>query len=455
MVSPLAHHPSFAQETGATLRLTLPLAGGMLSHTGMALTDTILLGGLGRDALAAGGLAVAIFATLTTVLHGFVAGIGILVSHAQGARRPEDIPPILRGGFLLATIAALPLMAVLAGIEPLLLFIGEPVDLARSAAAYDLILMLGVLPSLWMAAQRSYLTALHQPRPVMVISLVALVINGFLNYGLMHGAWGLPAMGYLGSATATMLVQWGMFAAATIVMGRDARHAAVRGRIDRKVVAELAHLGWPIAGTYAVEILLFTSGALMAGVLGPTALAAHQVTISVASTTFMVPLSAGQAANVRVGYHMGAGMPLAARQAGHAAFVLGVGFMTAMAVIMLAAPHHIARLFNLDPSLPADAEVIAVVVKLLAISAAFQVFDGAQAVAAGALRGFKDTRMPLALAGFGYWGVGFPVAWALGFPAGLGAAGIWWGLAAGLAVTAVVLGGRFEWLSRKLIRVAS
>ncbi len=449
------HASSFSQETGATLRLTLPLAGGMLSHIGMALTDTILLGGLGRDALAAGGLAVAIFATLTTVLHGFVAGIGILVAHAQGARRPEDIPPVLRGGFLLATLAALPLMAVLAGIEPLLLFIGEPADLAGSAAAYDLILMLGVLPSLWMAAQRSYLTALHRPRPVMVISLVALVVNGFLNYGLMHGVWGLPALGYLGSATATMLVQWGMFAAATVVMGRDGRRAAVRGPVDRGVVAELAHLGWPIAGTYAVEILLFTAGALMMGLLGPASLAAHQVAISVASTTFMVPLSAGQAANVRVGYHMGAGRPLAARQAGHAAFVLGVGFMAVMAALMLIAPHQLARAFNLDPGRAADAEVIAIVVRLLAISAAFQVFDGAQTVAAGALRGLKDTRMPLALAGFGYWGVGFPVAWILGFPAGLGAAGIWWGLAAGLAVTALVLGWRFEWLTRKLSHATS
>lgn len=184
----------------------------------------------------------------------------------------------------------------------------------------------------------------------MVISVVALLANGFLNYGLMHGAWGLPAMGYLGSATATMLVLWGMFFATTAFMGGAGVKAAVSGPLDRRVVKELASLGWPIAGTYAVEILLFTAGALMMGVLGPSALAAHQVAISVASTTFMVPLSAAQAANVRVGYHMGAGQPMAARQAGHAAFVLGVGFMAVMAVIMLVAPHQIAALFNLIPA---------------------------------------------------------------------------------------------------------
>ncbi|MHB1207646.1 MAG: MATE family efflux transporter, partial [Rhodospirillaceae bacterium] len=321
--TPAPTPPTFPQEVRATLRLTLPLAGGLLSYIGMALTDTILLGGLGRDALAAGGLAVAIFSTLTMVLHGFVASIGILVAHAQGGRKGENIPPILRAGFLLATLAAVPLMIILWWIEPLLLAIGEPQALAEAVAHYDRILMAGVLPSLWLAAQRSYLTAMHRPRVVMVISVCALLLNGFLNYGLMHGAWGLPAMGYLGSATATMLVLWGMFAATTAVMGRDERHAAVRGPLKREVVAELAGLGWPIAGTYAVEILMFTVGALMMGVLGPTALAAHQVAISVASATFMVPLAASQAANVRVGYHMGAGLPAAARRAGHAAFLLG------------------------------------------------------------------------------------------------------------------------------------
>jgi MATE family multidrug resistance protein len=447
--------PTFPQEIRATLSLTLPLAGGLLSYIGMGLTDTILLGGLGRDALAAGGLAVAIFSTLTMVLHGFVSSIGILVAHAQGGQKFGAIPPILRAGFLLATLAAAPLMVMLWWIEPLLAAIGEPPALAQAVAHYDRILMFGVLPSLWLAAQRSYLTAMHRPRVVMIISVCALLLNGFLNYGLMHGAWGLPAMGYLGSATATMLVLWGMFAATTMCMRKDERRAAVRGAPDRAVIKELSTLGWPIAGTYAVEVLLFTVGALMIGVLGPTALAAHQVAISVASTTFMVPLSASQAANVRVGYHMGAHQPVAARQAGHAAFVLGVGFMAVMAVIMLVAPHEIARLFNLDPGNAGDADVIEVVVGLLAISAAFQVVDGAQTIAAGALRGYKDTRIPLALAGFGDWGVGFPVAWVLGFPAGLGARGIWWGLAAGLAVTAVALGWRFSWLSRKIIRAAS
>ena len=158
----------------------------------------------------------------------------------------------------------------------------------------------------------------------------------------------------------------------------------------------------------------------------------------------------GQAANVRVGFYMGAGDPRAARRAASAALLLGVGFMAVAAAVMLIAPYQIALLFNLDPR--TDAEVIALVVRLLAICAFFQVFDGAQTIAAGALRGLKDTRVPALLAGLSYWAVGFPSAWALGFPMGWGPTGVWWGLAISLAVTAVVLNVRFWRLSAKLAR---
>jgi MATE family multidrug resistance protein len=235
--------------------------------------------------------------------------------------------------------------------------------------------------------------------------------------------------------------------------------APTQVRIDRAstipAVLELVHLGWPIAGTLAVEILLFTAGALMAGILGPTALAAHQVAISVASTTFMVPMSIGQAANGRGGFFAGARLWEAARRAGHAAFTVGVGFMGIAALVLLLLPRPIALLFNLDPANPNDSGVIALIVRLLVITAFFQVFDGAQTIAAGALRGYKDTRVPMVLASFGYWALGFPVAWVLAFPAGLAAVGIWWGFAIGLAATALVLGWRYERLSVRLITTAA
>lgn len=188
--------------------------------------------------------------------------------------------------------------------------------------------------------------------------------------------------------------------------------------------------------------------ALMIGTLGSTSLAAHQVTIMVASMAFMVPMAIGQAANVRVGYHLGANMSEAARQAGFTALLLGISFMTLSAVVIFVAPRGLALLFQLDPDVPADAAVISLVVRLLMICALLQIFDGAQTIGAGILRGYKDTRVPMLLAAFGYWIIGFPVAWTLGVPLEYGAPGIWWGLTTGLAAASFMLCGRFFYISR-------
>lgn len=449
------HTPRFSHELRATLRLAAPLALAQLAQMGMGLTDTILLGALGRDALAAGGLGAGLFFTVSAVLQGLVFGVGILVAHARGAETYDKIPAVLRGGFVVATLVALPLMIVLWNIEQILLAVGEPQQLAHDVQRYVRILLFATPASLWLAVQRSYLAAMGRTRLVMTVAMVALVVNGVLNYALIHGKFGLPEMGLLGSCTATVIAVWGMMLATAAGMRRT-RHSTGEPRtkpapVDWKIVRELLHLGWPISITLGVEVLLFLVGALMMGVISTTALAAHQVALNIASLTFMVPLGIAQAANVRVGFHMGARSPYAARRAGFAAFALGVSFMALMGVVMITAPHQIAALFNLDAAKPADAEVIAVVVQLLMICALFQIFDGAQTIAAGALRGLKDTRVPAMLAGFSYWGVGFPIAWSLGFPLGWGATGIWWGLALGLATAAIVLNTRFWRLSSRLV----
>jgi multidrug resistance protein, MATE family len=290
----------------------------------------------------------------------------------------------------------------------------------------------------------------------MVIGIGALFINGVLNYALIHGVWGLPEMGLMGSATASAITMWGMFAAMTVAIRitPDLRAHKLRGPMDWKLTAELANLGWPIAITFGVEIILFMVAALLMGTISTTALAAHNVTINVASLTFMVPLAIAQAVNVRVGFHLGAKAPVAARQAAVAAQMLGLAFMTTMAVIMFTLPRQIALLFNLDPAMPSDAEVIALISSLLVIAALFQIFDGAQSIAAGALRGYKDTRVPMMLVTVGYWGVGFPIAWMLAFPLKMGAVGLWWGLALALAAAALVLGLRLWRMSARRIAEA-
>ena len=433
------------------LHLSVPLAGAMLAQMGMGLTDTILLGSVGRDALAAGGLGGSIFFMFSGLFQNVIASVAILIAHARGAGDTSQVDGVLRAGLILALLAALPLMLMLWNVEPLLLWIGEPPALAADVKVYVRVIVIGAPAGMIMATWRFYLSAMTRPRLILGIAILGLIANGLLDYGLIYGVWGLPELGYLGSSVATALVLWVMAAtaAAAIYLDTTLRPARLFARIDWTVFKELNRLGWPIAGTFSVETLLFLTGALLMGTFGATALAAHQVSIMIAATAFMVPLAIGQAANVRIGYHNGAGLPHAAGRAGVIALVIGLTFMSVTAVIMTVFPTELALLFQLDPNDIEDAAVIALVVELLGICALFQIFDGAQAIGAGILRGYKDTRVPLLLAILGYWGVGFPAAWTLAFTLDQGPVGLWWGLAAGLASAAVLLCGRFFIIGRQ------
>jgi len=208
----------------------------------------------------------------------------------------------------------------------------------------------------------------------------------------------------------------------------------------------ILRLGWPIAASIAVEIGVFTATALLAGLLSTASLAAHQIAIGIGSVTFMVPLAFSHAATVRVALAAGGRRIDVARRVGEIAFACGVGFMAVMAFILLVAPGSIIALY-LDRADPTNAGSITIALRLLFIAALFQVFDGAQVIAGGALRGLKDTRVPLLVGAVGYWAIGFPAGWLLAFPLGLGAAGLWWGLALGLAAVAVPLALRFHRLT--------
>lgn len=449
---PTTHSPpTFRQELSATGRLALPLAGAMLAQMGMALTDTVLLGSIGRDALAAGGLGGSLFFMIAGVFQNAVASVAILIAHARGAGDTSNLTGIMRAGYALALLCTAPVMLLLWNLEPFLLWIGEPQQLAQDIAAYVRVIVGGVPAAMLVATKRFYLSAMNHPRLILWIAVVGLIANGFLDYGLIYGVWGLPEMGYLGSAAATAIVMWTsvILMGAAIWFNPELKLGWLVGRIDWSVFKELNRLGWPIAVVFSVETLLFTSASLLMGTLGTTALAAHQVTMMIAATAFMIPMAMGQAANVRIGYHLGAGVYPAARRAGYAALVLGIGFMIVSAMVMFTLPRELALLFQLDPEVPDDADVIALVVQLLMICAVFQIFDGAQAIGAGALRGYKDTRVPMVLATFSYWGIGFTVAWTFGFPLGFGPTGIWWGLAVGLAAASILLCGRFVLISKR------
>ncbi|HLG88449.1 MAG TPA: MATE family efflux transporter [Alphaproteobacteria bacterium] len=444
--------PRLSEELKATIHLATPIAAAQLAQVAMGATDTILLGSIGRDALAAGGLGANLFFVVSIVFQSVLVSVGILVAQARGAGNEERIGSAMRGGFLLAPLIALLPMLFLWQVEPIMMAIGEAPDLAHAIGRYDRVMLLAAPAMMWLGAQRAYLSAMARPGMVMAVSLAAVLINGFANYGLIHGAFGLPKLGYIGSCTATTLTLWGMAAAVGLAMRFTPMLQRFRlaGPIPPALLRELLQLGWPIAITVGLEIVLFGMSGLIMAMFGATALAAHQVSMNIASTTFMVPFALAQAANVRVGFHIGANAPGAAKKAAELAFALGVGFMAVAGIVLVTVPGFIIGLY-LDPSNPENQPVFDLAVQLLAIAALFQVFDGAQTIAIGSLRGIKDTRAPMLIAAIGYWAIGFPVALALAFLLGVGPRGIWWGFVFGLSTVAILLAARFWILIKRMV----
>jgi len=433
-----------------TMRLAGPLAVAQLAQMAMGITDTVLLGTLGGDALAAGGLANSLFITVAVVLQGVLTSVSVLVSQARGARHDAQVPGLYWTGMLLSLILVVPAFALFSATEPLLLAAGEPPVLAHDAGAYMDALRWGTPGALLaIGMMRAFLPAIGQGGMILWVSLATSLANGLLCYGLIHGAWGLPALGLPGPALAEVAaVSAAALSLLLLVHGRPALRRFVawrRPRVD--VLGAMLRLGAPVGATFAVEAGLFLAIGLLIGLQGPVPLAAQQVALSIISVTFMIPLAIAQAANVRVGHRIGAGDASGARRAGLVAIGLGAAFEGASALPLWLAPGAVVGLY-LDPALPGNAAAIVIAVGLVNVAIVFQVADGVQSVAGGALRGLGDTRAPFLLAAVGYWGVGFPAAWLLTMRAGWGAAGAWWGLAASLLVVAVLLTRRFLQRSR-------
>lgn len=428
-----------------TMQLAGPLAIAQLAQMAIGVTDTVLLSSLGGDALAAGGLGASLLITVCVVLQGVLAALAVLVSQARGAGREGDVPRLYWTGMLLSVLLLVPAFVLLSAAEPLLLAVGEPPALAHDVGRFMAVLR-WALPGalLSMGLMRAFLPAIGQGRMILWISLATALCNGVLCYGLVHGAWGLPALGLRGPALATVLsftAEAGALVA--LLHSRPAlRRFVAWRRPHRAMLGAMLQLGIPIGATFAVEAGLFLAVAVLIGWLGPVPLAAQQVALNIVSISFMVPLAIAQAANVRVGRRIGAGDASGARRAGLVAIGLGATFEGMAALLLLAAPHVVIGLY-LDPALPGNAETAAILATLIEVAVVFQVADGVQSVASGALRGLGDTRVPFLLATAGYWGVGFPAAWYLTMRAGWGAAGAWWGLAASLMVVAVLLTHRF------------
>jgi multidrug resistance protein, MATE family len=446
--------PSWRRELIDILFLAAPLATAQMAQMAMGITDTIMMGRVSSDALAAGGLGANVAFMLLIVAQGLVSAIQPIVAQGRGAADHTGFGRVLAAGLLLSLLAAVPIILVITHIDALLDTIAEPHQIAVLALQYETAFAWGVPAGLLQFALRNYLSAMERPRVIMVVVMIACVVNLGLNWVLVFGHLGMPALGLTGSGYATSITWWGMLAGFAFHLRRAGLLPTDLFRPGWAAlgqgIAALGKLGWPIAGIYLVEVGLFSVSSLLMGWFGPVALAAHQICLNIASFTFMVPLAIGQAATVRVGFYVGGGALDRARVAGFAAIALGIGFMMVMAATITTLSHPIFYLY-LDADDPQLGAVLALGGRLIVIAALFQMFDGAQVVAAGALRGLKDTRAALIAGAIGYWGLGMPIGAGLAFGLGFGPIGLWWGFVGGLVAVSILLTRRFGQRTARLI----
>ncbi len=435
-------------ELRATLRLAGPVVAAQLAHISMGFVDTVMVGRLGPDALAGVALGHTVFFFFAIMGMGMVRAVGPMVSQAVGAEDPAAVGRSVRQGLLLAGGLGLVILLILSTIEPVLRWTGQRPVAIEGATAYLDAIRWGILPFLGFAALRSFVEGLSRPLPVTIIAFVGVAVNIGANELLMFGRWGLPALGLAGTGWASTIVFSAMFGLLALFVHRVAPFAEhdVFTRIrepDRAYLAELVRIGAPMGASRGVESSLFMVTTVMMGTLGTTALAAHQVALQCAAFAFMVPLGIGMAGTVRVGQAAGARDEAGARRAGGVAMGLATLFMAGTAVLFWTLPRPLVGLY-LDLSDPGNAEVVALAVQLLGVAAVFQLFDGLQVAAHGALQGLKDTRVPMGIAMGTYWGIGLTTGYLWGVRGGGGPEALWWGLVVGLAAAAVLLLFRFH-----------
>lgn len=439
------------EDLRATVRLALPVVVIQVGMMAMGVVDTIMVGHLSAQALAAVALGNLYFFGLAIFAMGTLMVLDPVVAQAVGA---EDEPAIARGiqrGLLLAGMLTVPAVVLLLAAAPFMILARQPADVVPLASGYAVRLIPGVLPFFVFVVFRQSLQAMRLTSPIVLTIVLANLANAALNWILIYGRLGAPAMGVLGSAWATTASRW-LLAILLVALVRRRLGPylwPVRPEIWEAVpLARMLRLGLPIGCQVVLEFGAFALVALMMGWLGTREMAGHQIAINLASLTFMVPLGTADAASVLVGQAVGRGDSRAARGASGSALLCGTGFMSLAAVAFLTLPGPLAHLYT------DDVAVLAVAVGLIPLAGVFQVFDGLQAVAGGILRGLGETRVAMLVNLLGYWTLGLPVSWLLGFRLGWGPAGLWWGLVTGLAVVATILLARVRIaLARRQSRV--
>jgi multidrug resistance protein, MATE family len=439
-------------ELRATLALAWPLVLTNLAMTMIGATDVVMVGWLGPTELAATSLGFNLCMTCAIFSMGVITATSPMMASERGrkAHSVRDIRRTFRQGLWLALAIMVPVWLFLWQAEAVLLALGQQPELAEKAQTYVRAYMWSILPFMWLIVARNFLSALERPMWSLVIGVAGVFANAAFNYVLIFGKLGLPALGIIGAGIGSILANFFMFFGMVAVISLHPKFRRYRlfGRWWRSDWARfnaLWKLGLPIGITMGLEGGVFAVAVMLMGWIDTQSVAAHAIALQIASVTFMVPLGLAQAATVRVGIGYGRKDADMIRRAGWTGFVIGTGFMAIMAALIWTAPSVLVSIF-IDSHAPENAVVVALAIKFLFVAGLFQIFDGAQVVGAGMLRGLHDTRWPMVFAAFGYWAIGIGAGYWLAFERGWNGVGIWAGLAIGLGIVALLMLSR--WLMR-------
>ncbi len=431
--------------------LAAPLATVQVGVMFMGVVDTAMMGHYSADALAATGAANIWFFMVTTIGMGCIAALAPVIAQAYGARDELGVTRGVQRGFVIAALVTVVATLAYLTIEPMLRFTGQSEAVVPLSGIYMRWTLPGIFPYFGFMVLREMLQAQGILRPLLVAIIGANLLNALTGWILIFGHFGFPELGVSGAGLTTTISRWVMFLGLAFLVRA---HLIPRIRPwlaeswDWLPLRRMLAIGLPVGFQILFEYGVFGGVGLLAGRIGAQALAGHQIALNMAAMAFMVPLGIGSAAAVMVGRAIGAGRPDDARRWAAAALIIGVSFMSLTALIFTLLPGPLARLYT------TDAAVVAIAATLLPLAGLFQVFDGTQAVALGALRGAGDTRIPVLINLFGYYLIGLPISLWLGFRQGWGPPGLWWGLVVGLMVVAVILVIRVRVrLGRALIRV--
>ena len=436
------------REAKKFLQLAIPLVSAQLAQSLTGFFDTIMMGRLGAETLAAGGLASWTFIAILNTAGGVVMGVSPLIAEAYGAGKKSRIEWLTRQGFWLVLLLSVPMTIAIAGLDSMMLQWGQAETTVRLANSYLDIILWGFFPALGFAMLRGVVSGLSLARPIMVIVSFGTVFNIVGNYILGFGKFGFPRLELAGLAIASALSLWGMFIALIIYILRHPQLNKYKffrqlHKLKPNIIGSLLQTGIPIGIFMALELGLFTVVTYLMGILGTQVLAAHQVVFQTMMVTFMIPFGMSFATTARVGQWLGRKDKEGIKRAGYIGITIGFIIMSSLAVAMFFFPQAIVGIYlNLDD--PANTAIIDLAIPMLRIATLSQILDAVQKISYGALQGIQDTRIPVLLNVIAFWGVGLTIGYFLGFQLDLGGFGLWLGQSIGVAIAAILFVWRFR-----------